>query len=200
MNLEYALNPVNCHAWEPEALKRKLERRFPGLRPIGRSRFVMLASLAELVKSNRKHTTIRYTPHAVEFPFEATLPLFIVKKGETHDKARPNGKLRIDRVQYKKIRDLNDRDATSDGFRSRQELLAAMHNFYGPLNPSDYVSIYHFVPKGRRPSVTRPPRRGMIGRPAVNSGIPRVSVTSADRTHSRLTERLTGDGSSTHLS
>jgi len=155
MNLEYILNSVNRHDWEPEALKRKLERRFPNLRPIGRSRFVMLAALAELVISNRKHTTIRYTPRAVEFPCQAILPLFIVEEGEPHDKARPHGKLRIGRVQYKKVRNLNDRDATSDGFRSRQELLAAMQGFYGPLNPSDYVSIYHFVSMGRRPSVSR---------------------------------------------
>jgi len=109
MNLEYILNSVNRHDWEPEALKRKLERRFPNLRPIGRSRFVMLAALAELVISNRKHTTIRYTPRAVEFPCQAILPLFIVEEGEPHDKARPHGKLRIGRVQYKKVRNLNDR-------------------------------------------------------------------------------------------
>jgi hypothetical protein len=175
MSLEYALNSANRHAWEPEALKRKLERRFPSLRPIGRSRFVMLAALAELVTSNRKHTTIRYAPRAVEFPCQATLPLFIMKKGERHDKARPNGKLRISRVQYKKIRDLNDRDATSDGFRSRHELLAAMQDFYGPLNPSDYVSIYHFV-SIRRPSASQS-RLRKIGQPAVNSGIRRALVT-----------------------
>jgi hypothetical protein len=104
----------------------------------------MVAALARLITSNRKHTTIRYTPHAVEFPCQAILPFFIVKNGERHNKAQPNGLLRIGRVQYKKVRDLNNRDATSDGF-SRHELLAAMQGFYGPLNPSDYVSIYHFV-------------------------------------------------------
>lgn len=175
--MEYELNLVNRRAWEPEALKRKLERRFPSLCPIGRSRFVMLAGLAELVTSNRKHTTIRYTPRAVEFPCQAILPLFIVKKGERHDRARPNGKLRIGRVQYKKIRDLSDRDATSDGFRSRRELLAAMQGFYGPLNPSDHVSIYHFISIGMRPSASCRARLQKIGQPPVKSGSRRALAT-----------------------
>ena len=153
MRFEYTLDLASRHAWQPEALKFELERRFPSLHSVGRSRFVMLAGLAELVMSNRKHTTIRYTPHAVEFPCEAILPLFVVEKGASHETARRSGGLHIGRIQYKRVGDLNDLDAALDGFRSRHELLAAMHGFYGPLSSNDYVSIYHFVPIGRRSKI-----------------------------------------------
>ncbi|BDV35540.1 hypothetical protein SS37A_30690 [Methylocystis iwaonis] len=153
MRFEYTLDLAGRHAWQPQALKGELERRFPSLRSVGRSRFVMLTALAELVTANRKHTTIRYTPHAVEFPCESTLPLFVVEKGASHLTARQRGELRIARVQYKNIKDLNDQDAVSDGFRSRHELLTALQGFYGPLKPTDFVSIYHFVPTGKQPNV-----------------------------------------------
>ena len=177
MCFEYTLDLASRHAWQPEALRRELERRFPSLRSVGRSRFVMLTALAELVTANRKHTTIRYTPHAVEFPCEATLPLFVVEKGASHETACPRGELRVGRVQYKKVRDLDDLDATSDGFRSRSELLAAMQGFYGRLNPTDYVSIYHFVPSGRRLNVRAAIAQRAGTKPAaVNTGTRRATA------------------------
>ncbi len=146
MGFDYTLHESDRHNWRPEALKRELERRFPALRPVERSRFVMLSPLADLIASDCKRTTIRHSPNAVEFPIEATLPLFVVDNGEPHECARPSGEVRIGRVQYKRISELNEMDAADDGFRSRDDLLAAMHAFYGLLNPADYVSIFHFLP------------------------------------------------------
>jgi hypothetical protein len=146
MSFEYALQAADQRDWRPEILKRELERRFPNLRPVARERFVMLASLANLVAANLKHTTIRYSRHEIEFPSDAKLPLFVVDSREHHDQARHSGDVRIGRVQYKQVGDLSEADAAADGFPSRDDLIAAMRSFYGPLKPNDYVSIYHFVP------------------------------------------------------
>ena len=41
------------------------------------------------------------------------------------------GVARIEKVEVKKVRDLNHEDAVRDGFRSREELLAALKKIYG---------------------------------------------------------------------
>jgi hypothetical protein len=147
MSLEFRVpDYAGSKGWTFESLKQELVRRFPRLPAVERTRFVMMAPLAGQVARKRKCTTIRHTPHAVEYPAKSTLPLFVVERGDRHEDAKPRGELRIVSIHYKPIRDLDERDAEKDGYRNRQELLHALHKFYGRLNPSDLVCIYNLEP------------------------------------------------------
>ncbi len=128
------------------SLKQQLVDFFPNLPAVERNRFVMMAPFARMVLANQKITTIRFTPAAIEFPAQATLPLFIVEDAERHSEARQHGKLQILGVQYKTVRELDDEDARNDGFRSRAELMDALQQFYADMTPSDFVCIYSLRP------------------------------------------------------
>lgn len=132
--------------WTFKPLKQELVRRFPRLRAVERTRFVMMAALADQVARKRKRTTIRYTPQSIEYPAKSTLPLFVLESGDRHEDAQPRGELRIISIQYKPVRELDEHDALKDGYRSKNELLDALHKFYGRLHPSDLVCIYDLAP------------------------------------------------------
>lgn len=149
-------------------LKQELVRQFPTLRTVERTRFVMFAAFADLIVGRRKRTTIRYAPHAVEYPAKSTLPLFVVARGDRHEDAVRRGELRIRGICYKTMSELDDHDAEEDGFRNKKQLLDALQEFYGRLAPSDLVCIYQLEPvkiksnSKRDRSVDADHRRGAV--------------------------------------
>jgi hypothetical protein len=125
-------------------LRQKLVSEFPSLRTVERRRFVMTAPLAKMVVDERKCTTIRYNPQAVEYPAQAILPLFVISHGRDHDDVVCWGALRILSVGYKPVAQLDDDDARKDGFATKQELLDTLQQFYGKMTPTDLICIYTF--------------------------------------------------------
>ncbi len=61
-----------------------------------------------------------------------------------HGGGRPIAKIKITRVTYKKVKDLTDSDAIIDGFKSRDELIAALRKAYGEVKDDDIVTIIEF--------------------------------------------------------
>jgi len=61
-----------------------------------------------------------------------------------HGGGRPVAKIRINRVYYKKLKDLSDSDAIKDGFRNKSELLKALETVYPGIKPDDWVTIIEF--------------------------------------------------------
>uniref|UniRef100_A0A7J2TLS3 ASCH domain-containing protein n=1 Tax=Archaeoglobus fulgidus TaxID=2234 RepID=A0A7J2TLS3_ARCFL len=51
---------------------------------------------------------------------------------------------KIKKVVVKRVSELSDEDAKSDGFSSREELLNALKRIYGDVNDSEFVTVVHF--------------------------------------------------------
>ncbi len=58
-----------------------------------------------------------------------------------HSWGRPIAKAKIGRVYYKRVRELGDKEARLDGFRSREELLRELKRVYGDISDDDLVTI-----------------------------------------------------------
>lgn len=58
-----------------------------------------------------------------------------------HSWGRPIAKAKIVRVYYKRVRELGDKEAELDGFRSREELLAELRRVYGDISDDDLVTV-----------------------------------------------------------
>jgi hypothetical protein len=135
---------LQLEAKDSSSVKCAVEQRFPELRLVSRHRFVMDRDLARLVTSKSKITTIRYEHSGVEYPASLRLPLFTADQKNDSRELRVVGDLQIRQLEYKYIDQLDDTDARADGFPSRQELIAALNRFYGPLTKDDLVCIYSF--------------------------------------------------------
>ena len=61
-----------------------------------------------------------------------------------HGGGRPVAKIRINKVYYKKLKELNDNDAIKDGFRNKAELIKALETVYPGIKPDDWVTIIEF--------------------------------------------------------
>ncbi len=79
---------------------------------------------------------------------KATIRLGIVKLRYNelivHGGGRPVAKIKVKNVAYKRISELTDEDARIDGFKSKDELLRALRETYGDVNPNDYVTVIEF--------------------------------------------------------
>ncbi|NHW23334.1 MAG: ASCH domain-containing protein [Archaeoglobales archaeon] len=51
---------------------------------------------------------------------------------------------RVKKVVVKRVSELNEEDAKTDGFESREELLRTLKRIYGEINESEFVTIVHF--------------------------------------------------------
>ena len=61
-----------------------------------------------------------------------------------HSGGRPIAKAMITSVRHKRVRDLTDEDARKDGFKSREELVRALKEAYGSIDPDSMVTIIEF--------------------------------------------------------
>ncbi len=61
-----------------------------------------------------------------------------------HSGGRPIAKIRIKRVRYKKVKELDDQDARLDGFKNRRELLENLKRVYGKILDDDIVTIIEY--------------------------------------------------------
>ncbi|MCC6028240.1 MAG: ASCH domain-containing protein [Archaeoglobi archaeon] len=57
---------------------------------------------------------------------------------------KPFALAKIKKVVVKRISELSDEDARSDGFSNREELLNALRRIYGEVSDSEFVTIVHF--------------------------------------------------------
>ncbi|MBY5717100.1 ASCH domain-containing protein [Rhizobium leguminosarum] len=149
--------PIDQGSLVPSDFKAHLSCEFPDLDAVERSRFVMVADLAELIFSSKKSSTIRFSKGSVEYPSAQELPLFVV--GDHREKAPPTciGALHIGAVRYKTLAELNENDAHKDGFASKAELVAALKRFYGEIQSSDVLSVFEFTLSNRRKSASLAP-------------------------------------------
>jgi len=62
-----------------------------------------------------------------------------------HGGGRPIAKVRVEKVIYKKVKDLTVEDARKDGFRTVEELIRALERMYDKkISPEDVVTIIEF--------------------------------------------------------
>ena len=90
----------------------------------------------EAIIRGNKITTIRMGRRSY-YPVGSVVELAV--KNESFAKAR------IEKVEYKRIRDLTDEDALRDGFASKIELIKELRKIYGKVNADDEVTIVHFT-------------------------------------------------------
>ena len=97
-------------------------------------RYIMVKGVyANAILSGKKRATIRKG--------------FVVPKYEEviiHSGGRPIAKARITKIVHKKVKDLTDKDAKVDGFRTKKELLKSLKKIYGRLDKKDDITIIEF--------------------------------------------------------
>ncbi|MET1102310.1 MAG: ASCH domain-containing protein [Pyrodictiaceae archaeon] len=90
----------------------------------------------------------RYVDDILKGKKRATIRLGIykVKYDEliVHGAGKPIAKIKVERIRYKKIKELDDEDARKDGFNNVKELLEELRKTYGEFSPNDYVTIIEF--------------------------------------------------------
>ncbi len=78
----------------------------------------------------------------------ATIRLGIIKPRYNevivHSGGRPIAKVYIKNVRYKLIKELDDKDARLDGFKSREELIKNLKRVYGEVKDDDIVTIIEY--------------------------------------------------------
>jgi len=86
------------------------------------------------ILSGRKRATIRLG--RVEVKYSELI---------VHGGGRPVAKVRVERVQYKRVSELTDEDARKDGFKNVAELLKALEKVYGRrIKPEEVVTVIEF--------------------------------------------------------
>lgn len=79
---------------------------------------------------------------------KATMRLGLVKPRYNemilHGGGKPIAKIRITNVRYKRIKELDERDAKIDGFKNVDDLLKHLKKAYGDVKPDDIVTIIEF--------------------------------------------------------
>ncbi|MEM1836345.1 MAG: ASCH domain-containing protein [Pyrobaculum sp.] len=93
---------------------------------------MMSSKFLKLLLSGRKKTTIR--PGVLRVANQ----VFIHSRGQIEAIAS------VSHVVYKKVRDLTERDALVDGFKSREELVAYLKKRYPGLRDDSTVTIIYF--------------------------------------------------------
>lgn len=96
-------------------------------------KLMMKGEFVELVLKGVKKTTIR---------------LGLVKPKHKivilHGGGKDVAKVRITKVEHKRVKDLTEADARRDGFNSLEELLQALKRMYGAVDPNEPVTIISF--------------------------------------------------------
>ncbi len=85
------------------------------------------------ILSGRKKATIRYGIVKPKY-----------KEMIVHGGGKPVAKIVVERVYYKRVKELNDEDAFKDGFNSREELLEELRKVYPSISADDWVTIIEF--------------------------------------------------------
>lgn len=134
------------YAWvtfDRDKLARHLARDFPGFQLVGRSILGLYSEYVQLLREDRKSTTIRYRHNAIEYPMSDELPLLNTGSNGRNFEAYPAGKVRVNRLAIKRFDLLNDDDAQLDGFCCKDELQHRLREIYGHIDGDNVVTIYH---------------------------------------------------------
>jgi len=99
---------------------------------IGR-KLMMKGEFVELVLKGIKKTTIRL---GLVKPKHKVVIL--------HGGGKDVAKVRITKVEHKRVKDLTEADARRDGFNSLEDLLKALKRVYGAIDPNEPVTIIGF--------------------------------------------------------
>ncbi len=62
----------------------------------------------------------------------------------TVSNSKPFALAKVKKVVVKRVKELSDEDAVRDGFRNRDELLAALRRIYGDIKGDEFVTVVHF--------------------------------------------------------
>lgn len=92
------------------------------------------AEFVPAILSGAKKTTIRKGIRS--YPVGRVVELTVDSK--------PFAMAKVKKVVVKRISELNDEDAISDGFFGKEELIRALKKIYGEINDSDFVTVVHF--------------------------------------------------------
>ncbi|MEM4472670.1 MAG: ASCH domain-containing protein [Archaeoglobaceae archaeon] len=92
------------------------------------------AEFIPLILTGEKRTTIRKGIRS--YPVGKVVELTVENK--------PFAMAKVKKVVVKRVSELSDEDARSDGFSSKEELLNALKRIYGEILDSEFVTIVHF--------------------------------------------------------
>jgi carbamoyltransferase len=136
---------------QPEKLKRVKElldwiRGVTGQMIFVRTGFPLYGEYLDWLKEGRKVTTIRFRKNAVEFPATYAPQLFGTADYEL---TRTGEKLQIDinGIKYERFGNLTAEDARRDGFRSYEEMRAALKTIYPAMKDDNWITIYSISPR-----------------------------------------------------
>jgi hypothetical protein len=104
--------------------------------------FPLYGKYLEWLREGEKSTTIRFRKGGVELPKKAVLPLFETSDFSVGQRDQAAAMVRIRWIRYQRFGELTAEDASKDGFRSLDEMLAAFKEIYPNLRPKDWVTIY----------------------------------------------------------
>lgn len=116
-----------------------------------RTSFALFADYTEWFRLGSKTTTIRFRQGGIEIPAHARLPLFRTKDFGAPQANSHAGFAVIDSVHYKRFGELDEEDASRDGFLNRVEMFKALQEIYPKARPSDWVTIYSISPSSIPP-------------------------------------------------
>ena len=88
------------------------------------------------ILSGKKTTTIRFGNYEAELGSEVYL---VITPSDT-----AIAKVRITKVEKKRVKELTTQDAKKDGFKDVKELVSALNKIYGELNGEDEVTVIEF--------------------------------------------------------
>lgn len=88
------------------------------------------------ILSGKKTTTIRFGEYKAKPGSEVYL---VITPSDT-----AVAKVRITKVEKKKVKELTNQDAKKDGFKDIKELVSALNKIYGELHGEDEVTIIEF--------------------------------------------------------
>ncbi|HUY52527.1 MAG TPA: carbamoyltransferase C-terminal domain-containing protein [Streptosporangiaceae bacterium] len=107
-----------------------------------RTELPLYGEYLEWLREGRKVTTIRLRKGAVEVPFSSVLPLFETADFGPGDRSRPTEYVRVSALRYHRFGELSPDDAKRDGFRSFQDMRAALTEIYPYIADDDWVTVY----------------------------------------------------------
>ncbi len=127
-----------------EDMRRLVDSNFPGYPLFFRKELGLLPEYFEWWKRGKKVTTIRFHAGMIDLPVSWELPVPITgPKNEGKGVATDEGHVAsIQEVRLKCYGELNEKDATADGFGTLDELREALWRIYGYIPRTSIVSIY----------------------------------------------------------
>jgi len=130
-----------------EKLVRQILRIDPNVKIAPRLKFGLLVDYWDWILTGKKTTTVRYRPGAIDLPLDSRLPVILSETGKTPSPDLPPvGDVEILSIDIKQYGQLTNEDAVRDGFLNVRELKLNLEKFYGPIDVSEWISIYHIKP------------------------------------------------------